>query len=383
MAAVLESLPGISGYRNFSPQCIKVLSRTRTLFGSGRNCLCEQNLGRSRIICNFKLSKGEDSVAKKISESVKPKDEDDAELTSAKNGKLSKQEVVRLIDEALKGSSDVRAVALASTLNVFGKATSVPQRLYSLEELRLHKIDASQLLSPTDTTLGGVKFNLQLAAATGGLVAWWQLGLDQFQLLTAAVLFIFLGTVDQIANGGGVEALLLDTFGRILSSKYKDRVAQHEAGHFLVSYLIGILPKSYTLSSLDALQSYGALNVQAGTTFVDFDFQQEARSGRLSSQTLNKFSCVALAGVASEYLIYGVAEGGLADIQQLDNLLKALSFTQQKADSQVRWAVLNTVSILRRHMLLHTKLVAAMSAGKSVGDCILLIENELAGSTDI
>lgn len=50
---------------------------------------------------------------------------------------------------------------------------------------------------------------------------------------------------------------------------------QHEAGHFLIAYLVGILPKGYTLSSLDALKKEGSLNVQAGTAFVDFEFVEE------------------------------------------------------------------------------------------------------------
>ena len=50
---------------------------------------------------------------------------------------------------------------------------------------------------------------------------------------------------------------------------------QHEAGHFLIAYLIGILPKGYSISSLDALQKEGSLNIQAGTAFVDFEFQEE------------------------------------------------------------------------------------------------------------
>jgi hypothetical protein len=32
---------------------------------------------------------------------------------------------------------------------------------------------------------------------------------------------------------------------------------------------------------------------------------------------LNKFSCIALAGVATEYLLYGYAEGGLDDINKV------------------------------------------------------------------
>lgn len=50
---------------------------------------------------------------------------------------------------------------------------------------------------------------------------------------------------------------------------------QHEAGHFLIAYLVGILPKGYTLSSLDALKKEGSLNIQAGTAFVDFEFLEE------------------------------------------------------------------------------------------------------------
>lgn len=57
-----------------------------------------------------------------------------------------------------------------------------------------------------------------------------------------------------MANGGGLEALALDAAGRALSGSYARRVATHEAGHFLLAYLVGLLPRSYTLSSLDALR---------------------------------------------------------------------------------------------------------------------------------
>eukprot|EP00951_Prasinocladus_malaysianus_P032525 scaffold317228_cov14-Prasinocladus_malaysianus.AAC.1 len=51
-------------------------------------------------------------------------------------------------------------------------------------------------------------------------------------------------------------------------------------------------------------------------------------SGKLSSSTLGRYTCVALAGVSTEYLQYGVAEGGIGDVMQLDSLLKALNFSQ-------------------------------------------------------
>jgi hypothetical protein len=282
------------------------------------------------IVSSLKTS---DEERKKTEER---EEEDAEELAAARRGELETRKVVTLIDRALQRGHDAHAMALASSsLRAFGAAAMIPVRLYSLEELKLHKIEASRFLSPTDATLGAVKRNLQIAAIAGAIVAWQALELDQFQLFSAVVAFIFVGTLDQIATGGSIEALLLDSLGRLLSSKYRERVALHESGHFLVSYLIGILPKSYTLSSFDAAfhRTHGSLQPQqAGTTFVDYDFQEEIKSGKLSAQSLNRFSCVALAGVASEYLTYGIAEGGLADIQQLDSLLKGLNFTQKKAD---------------------------------------------------
>ncbi|KAI8555815.1 hypothetical protein RHMOL_Rhmol05G0203400 [Rhododendron molle] len=61
-------------------------------------------------------------------------------------------------------------------------------------------------------------------------------------------------------------------------------------------------------------------------------------------------------------------------VVELDMLLKGLGFTKKKADSQVRWAVLNIVLMLRRHEEAWVKLVEAMSEGRSVGFCIDVIE---------
>lgn len=69
-------------------------------------------------------------------------------------------------------------------------------------------------------------------------------------------------------------------------------------------------------------------------------------------------------------------------LPQLDRLLKGLGFTQKKANSQVRWAVLNTVLILRRHEQTCTKLAEAMARGRSVGFCIDTIEKTI-GDDDI
>ena len=101
-------------------------------------------------------------------------------------------------------------------------------------------------------------------------------------------------------------------------------MAYHEAGHFLIAYLLGILPIAYTLSSLDAFRRFGALNVQAGCRFADSGFQREVSTGSIKAASLGRFACIALAGVCSEYLKFGKSEGGLADIGGLDTMFRGL-----------------------------------------------------------
>ncbi len=59
-------------------------------------------------------------------------------------------------------------------------------------------------------------------------------------------------------------------------------------------------------------------------------FSQEVQGGRLSSSSLDKYTCVALAGVVTEYLSFGQAEGGMGDILQLDGMFRALQVRARK-----------------------------------------------------
>ncbi|XP_042517790.1 uncharacterized protein LOC122091740 [Macadamia integrifolia] len=297
---------------------------------------------------------------------------------------VSPLQVLEQVDKHLEKGDDRLALSLVKDLQGkpggllgFGAARQIPQRLYSLDELKLNGIDTQSLLSPADATLGSIERALQLAAVSGAFSAWAAFGFTQQQILFLSLGFLFLWSVDAVSFNGGIGSLVLDTIGHTLSPKYHNRVIQHEAGHFLIAYLLGVLPKGYSLSSLEALRKEGSLNVQAGTTFVDFEFLDEVNTGKVSAKMLNRFSCIALAGVATEYILFGYSEGGLADIVQLDGLLKSLGFTQKKADSQVRWAVLNTVLILRRHKKVRSKLAEVMSMGSSVGFCIQAIEKAI------
>lgn len=297
----------------------------------------------------------------------------------------SLKELARLLrldmeDEAVSLAIELRD---SGVLRAFGKAHQVPKRAYTIEELRLNKIDTSKFLAPTDTTLNRVRSGLQLSYLIGASFAAVGHWLDLSQIVQSTVLMAALLVADQIGNSGGMEALMVDSAGRIFDRNYAARVALHEAGHFLTAYLIGILPRDYAISSWDAFVREKVLNVQAGTRLCDKAFQREVLTGRLSSSTLDLYSCVALAGVATEWLRYGQAEGGLEDVRALDSLLQALKFSQAKADAQVRWAVLNVVSLLRRHSSVQDAVADAMLARKPVVEIVELIELKLSDVSDV
>ncbi|KAJ6359861.1 hypothetical protein OIU77_003965 [Salix suchowensis] len=297
---------------------------------------------------------------------------------------VERQQVLEQVDKELSKGDERAALSLVKDLQgkpgglrCFGAARQIPQRLYTLDELKLNGIQTRSLLSPVDATLGAIERSLQIAGVAGGLATWNAFGFTTQQILLFSLGLLFLWTLDSVSFNGGLGSLVLDTIGHTFSQKYHNRVIQHEAGHFLIAYMVGILPRGYTLTSLEALQKDGSLNVQAGTAFVDFEFLEEVNTGKVSATTLNRFSCIALAGVAAEYLLFGYAEGGLADINKLDMLIKGLGFTQKKADSQVRWSVLNTILMLRRHEGARAKLAEAMAMGLSVGSCIGIIEDNI------
>ncbi len=277
-------------------------------------------------------------------------------------------------DEAVR---IISRLAETGALRGFGNARAVPRRDYSLAELKLNDVEPEKLLSPTESTVSGLRD--LIARGLLALVAAWIFAAHPSGNEVAG-LFVLGGSflaADQIAFAGGVEALALDTLAQKTSPSYVSRLQLHEAAHFLVAYLVGIVPKGYTLSSLDAYERYGALNVQAGCAFCDGAFQREVARGKIGSASLGRFACVALAGIAMEYVAYGFAEGGVADVRQLDGMLRALAFSQKKSDSEVRWAVLNTVAILRRHEGVVRALASEMAAGASVGKCVRVVEREL------
>lgn len=85
-----------------------------------------------------------------------------------------------------------------SIIKVFN--LQIPQRLYTLDELKLNGIETRSLLSPVDETLGSIERNLQLAAIAGGVSAWNVFSFNPQQILYLSLVLLFLWTVDSVIS---------------------------------------------------------------------------------------------------------------------------------------------------------------------------------------
>ncbi|XAR52535.1 hypothetical protein NMG60_11020666 [Bertholletia excelsa] len=280
---------------------------------------------------------------------------------------LRRRRALRRVDRELSKGNYKTALTLVKRLqgkpgglHGFGAAKQVPCRISSLDEIKLSGINISSLQLLVDSILNSIERS------------------TEFQLSDKI-------SVSQLEN-------LMH--GRSYESLFEDHIMcmQHEAGHFLVGYLLGVLPKRYSVSSLEDLRQdkFAVGRVQ----FLGFEFLKEAcmekesivqknstrgklhvgaNKGKISSTTLKKFLCIILGGLAAEQLVFGYSEGLHSDVEKLNRVLKWMGFTQSEANSQVRWAAVNTLLILVRHREARSRLAEAMALGKSVGACIELL----------
>ncbi|KAI6699689.1 hypothetical protein NL676_014013 [Syzygium grande] len=146
---------------------------------------------------------------------------------------------------------------------------------------------------------------------------------------------------------------------------YQERIARHEAAHFLVAYLIGLPILGY---SLDIGKEH--------VNLIDERLEKLIYSGQLESKELDSLAAVAMAGLAAEGLKYDKVVGQSADLFTLQRFINR-SKPQLSKDQQqnlTRWAVLFAGSLLKNNAVLHEALMAAMSRKASVLECIEAIE---------
>jgi hypothetical protein len=101
----------------------------------------------------------------------------------------------------------------------------------------------------------------------------------------------------------------------------------------------------------------------------------------LDDATLDKLAVISVAGVCAEVLAFGNAEGGLADFNQLKQLLAAGTspdqpITQRQLDNRIRFALGYTMTQLRRHLAALDALAVVMDRQGTIAECVVALESQ-------
>ncbi|XP_024023649.1 uncharacterized protein LOC21402974 isoform X2 [Morus notabilis] len=146
---------------------------------------------------------------------------------------------------------------------------------------------------------------------------------------------------------------------------YQERIARHEAAHFLVAYLLGLPILGY---SLDIGKEH--------VNLIDERLEKLIYSGQLDTKELDRLAVVAMAGLAAEGLKYDKVVGQSADLFTLQRLINRSKpqISKEQQQNLTRWAVLLAGSLLKTNKDLHEALITAMSQKANVVECIEAIE---------
>lgn len=123
--------------------------------------------------------------------------------------------------------------------------------------------------------------------------------------------------------------------------------------------------------------SSGATFGEAGTIFLDQTLFEQLEKAKVSASSLDRYSTIVMGGIAAEALTFQNAQGGSSDEQALILLMSLLGFPLDRISNQARWAALRAVLVIKDYPEAYEALVAALQAGKSVGQCVLAIEDAL------
>ena len=198
----------------------------------------------------------------------------------------------------------------------------------------------------------------------------------------------------------GLVQTLIRAATYVLFPSYRMRLLRHEAGHMLVGHLLGLPCAAVAANSAAAAVQVRAARdrffalsfLRLGTRATSLDlfshprrrraqFHDAAddaavraalrlpedaapRARRREARELDALAVVSLAGVMAEIGEFGDAEGGYADLAQLQLLLDCADppLDDEQQQEKVRWAALQAALILKRHAGALEALVATLAA---------------------
>ncbi|CAM9148452.1 unnamed protein product [Discosporangium mesarthrocarpum] len=329
-------------------------------------------------------------------------------------------EVHRLLYDHLGKGGILRRYGAKSTLDCYPPTISPGQ----MEEVIGMP---SPELSPITWPM--VAWLLTLGVAMTGFIGAG-LEVDPNRTWIAWCTMVFLVIDKELLRGSLFQLLVYTVF-----PKLRERAVVHEAGHFLMAYLLGCPVSSYYISGFDSMLRGGAAGGGGSTVFHDQELtatlqsvsegladitnmgegmaqwisggwdendgeeaaeevnkqgervsaakgmgegrhQGKARHGIGPFALGNRHAMVLMGGVAAEMVVFGDARGGAHDAVNLQKVLASLYPTAKEAELEntARWALLAAMQILRSERRILDRLTEAMRNGQGVGHCLMEIE---------
>ena len=200
--------------------------------------------------------------------------------------------------------------------------------------------------------------------------------------IPAVATFTILGiaTFDSWSLEGRGGTLFLDVIGRF-SSEYRERVLHHEAGHFLAAHALGVPVTGYTLSAWEAFKQ--KQKGFAGVTFDDVELFSQFEKGAITSQILERYYTIWMAGIAAENLVYDNASGGVDDKSKLMGVLKSLGCSESLCNQKQRFSVLQAKTLLENNWSAYQALVDSMRERATVKECQDILIEQGMGNKEL
>lgn len=258
------------------------------------------------------------------------------------------------------------AAARDGALLGFGVLSPGMPRSMSVQQLEVQTGLPVASLTPRNANLSWGLVGILLFLVEMGLARAFGAASGVAEALPLAVIGIL---IDQLVLGSTITLAV----ARAVMPNLGERLARHEAGHFLLSYFYGLPVTGYFLAG--RLFTVG----QAGTVFLYPEIQEELAKGELRQSSLARYATILMGGIAAEAINFGNAEGGFADERTLVALLLSLRprWDDEKVFNLARWSIASAVSTLREFDAAHGALTEAMKAGAPLGDCVACIEAEM------
>jgi hypothetical protein len=184
------------------------------------------------------------------------------------------------------------------------------------------------------------------------------------------VAFLGIASLDNFSFQGKVGTIVLDWLARF-SQEYKERIIYHEAGHFLVAHLSGILVTGYTLSAWEAWKM--GQPGQGGVILEDNEIAKQFEKGKIGVSMVERYCNIWMAGIAAENLVFKSAEGGGDDKANLNQFLTALGFEEKVFEQKQRFHLLQAKNLIQENWDIYQALVEAMRKRVEVEECKKII----------